>query len=154
MIRRLALSILLAVYGCAQRPAAPARARPQKHPQSKTRPLAPDVTTLRAPQVDTELIQKLKGKNLVVVDVRDPNDFVNGHLAGARNIDFLQADFETRVAKLDPKKTYLLYCSSGSRAGKALLYFQARGLKAENIGGFTDLRERGASVEGISTAAP
>jgi rhodanese-related sulfurtransferase len=57
--------------------------------------------------------------SVVVIDVRTPEEFAEGHLDGARNIDVLAADFRDRVAELDRDSDYLIYCRSGSRSADA-----------------------------------
>jgi phage shock protein E len=54
---------------------------------------------------------------LVVLDVRTPEEFAQGHLADAVNLDFYAADFGDRLAQLDPAISYVLYCRSGNRSG-------------------------------------
>lgn len=58
-------------------------------------------------------------KDIVVLDVRTPLEFQQGHLEGAINIDYTAPDFEQKIAKLDTAATYLLYCKSGNRSGRA-----------------------------------
>lgn len=56
----------------------------------------------------------------VVLDVRTPSEYAEGHLQGAMNIDVNAADFTTRVNQLDKDKAYAVYCRSGNRSGAAL----------------------------------
>lgn len=56
--------------------------------------------------------------DLVVLDVRTPEEFAEGHLEGALLIDFYEADFAERLEGLDPTVPYLLYCRSGNRSGQ------------------------------------
>jgi 3-mercaptopyruvate sulfurtransferase SseA len=58
---------------------------------------------------------------LVVLDVRTPEEFAAGHIAGASNVDLNSATFATAVAKLDPKLPYFVYCHSGNRSRRPLL---------------------------------
>lgn len=55
----------------------------------------------------------------VLVDVRTPEEFTAGHLAGALNIDLQAATFERDVSALDRSATYLVYCRSGNRSATA-----------------------------------
>lgn len=57
---------------------------------------------------------------LIVLDVRTPDEFANGHIPGARNIDFFGDDFATQIATLDPTTPLLVHCASGSRSSRAL----------------------------------
>jgi rhodanese-related sulfurtransferase len=56
---------------------------------------------------------------VTVLDVRTPEEFAAGHLAGAENIDFYAADFAERIDALDPGEPYVVYCRSGNRSGQA-----------------------------------
>jgi rhodanese-related sulfurtransferase len=68
-----------------------------------------------------EMIKKnLKNKNFVILDVRTPEEFTEGHLANATNIDFKATDFAEKVGKLDKSKTYLVYCRAGHRSASAI----------------------------------
>ena len=74
-----------------------------------------------------------------VVDVRTPAEFAEGHLEGAVNIDYESGHFADDITKLDPAGTYVLYCRSGNRAGKALAEMQAAGFAhLTNAGGYVD----------------
>ncbi|KGM17146.1 rhodanese-like domain-containing protein [Actinotalea fermentans] len=57
---------------------------------------------------------------VVLLDVRTPQEFAEGHLDGAVNLDVSAADFTTRLADLDPEATYAVYCRSGNRSQTAL----------------------------------
>lgn len=57
-------------------------------------------------------------EDLVILDVRTPEEFAEGHLDGAIMIDFYRDDFADRLAGLDPNVPYLLYCRSGNRSGQ------------------------------------
>jgi rhodanese-related sulfurtransferase len=68
-----------------------------------------------------EMIKKnLKNKNFIILDVRTPEEYADGHLANARNIDFKATDFAEKVGKLDKSKSYLVYCRSGHRSASAV----------------------------------
>lgn len=62
----------------------------------------------------------LSGKNPPqVIDIRTAEEFKEGHIKGAKQIDFFK-DFEKNLAKLDPKKPYIMHCRSGGRSTKSL----------------------------------
>ena len=56
---------------------------------------------------------------VVVLDVRTPEEFKSGHIAGAKNIDFNSEDFEKQVAALDKNQTYVVHCAAGGRSAQA-----------------------------------
>jgi rhodanese-related sulfurtransferase len=58
--------------------------------------------------------------NAVMIDVRTPEEFAEGHIKGAINIDFESESFASEIKKLDPELTYFVYCRSGNRSGKAI----------------------------------
>ena len=84
--------------------------------------------------VDAKAAAKLlasddKKKTPVVLDIRTPGEFKEGHLKDAKNIDFLEDSFEAKVAKLDKDKNYLVHCKSGGRSTKSLEVFKKLGFK-------------------------
>jgi phage shock protein E len=69
--------------------------------------------------------QKLMVDNkIVVLDIRTPEEFKAGHIAGATNIDFLATGFEQKLAALDKSKMYLVHCASGNRSAQSLPVFK------------------------------
>ena len=58
--------------------------------------------------------------DLVVLDIRTPEEFAGGHLSGAINIDYYADDFEAQLGELDLEVPYVMYCNSGNRSGNAL----------------------------------
>lgn len=64
---------------------------------------------------------------LVVLDVRTPEEFAEGHLESAIMIDFYREDFPERLAELDPDQPYLLYCRSGNRSGQTRSIMESLG---------------------------
>ena len=65
-------------------------------------------------------------KDVVVLDLRTEDEFKTGHIAGAKNIDFLGSDFAKKVGELDKGKTYLVHCGSGGRSTRSLDVFQSQ----------------------------
>lgn len=55
----------------------------------------------------------------VVIDVRKPDEYAGGHVAGAENVDVTARDFREQIGRYDRDKTYYLYCRSGNRSGRA-----------------------------------
>lgn len=70
--------------------------------------------------VDASKAEKLVAdKKVVVLDVRTPAEFAKGHIAGATNLDFRDAEFKAKVAKLDKNQPYLVNCAAGGRSARA-----------------------------------
>jgi phage shock protein E len=70
----------------------------------------------------------------MLIDVRTPAEFAEGHLEGAINMPVELATFPAQVAQLDPDVEYLVYCRSGRRADVALEYMATIGLSGQNLG--------------------
>ena len=71
-----------------------------------------------------------KNKSIVVLDVRTAEEFAMGHLKGAQNIDVRQSDAYSKLDKLNPKTTYLVYCRTNHRSGMAADYMIQKGFKS------------------------
>ena len=54
-----------------------------------------------------------------LIDVRTPEEFEEGHLSGAQNLNYFDDNFDEQIAQLDQNKPIYLYCKSGGRSGKA-----------------------------------
>lgn len=99
------------------------------------------------PPAAVELLEQ--GDDLVLIDVRTPEEFADGHVAGAEMIDIQAEDFADRIAELDPDATTVVYCRTGNRSARAAAYMDEQGFTdVYDAGGFADLAEAGASVAG------
>ncbi len=67
--------------------------------------------------------------NAVLVDVRTPAEYDAGHIADAIDVDFENTNFSSDVKKLDPLKTYFVYCRSGNRSAQAIVVMKNSGIK-------------------------
>jgi phage shock protein E len=77
-----------------------------------------------------------------VIDVRRPDEFAAGHLAGAVLAEVTAGDFEARIRalELDPEAPVYLYCRTGNRSGLAARMLRRLGYsRAVNVGGFDEL---------------
>ena len=74
--------------------------------------------------------------NVVVLDVRTADEFKDGHLVGALNIDQAQGDFIQKVKEALPTdRAIAVYCRSGRRSANAAGRLAAEGYKAVNLKG-------------------
>ena len=76
------------------------------------------------------LDESAKGGKVTVLDVRTPDEYKAGHIAGAVNVDFLGGKFADELAKLDKTKTYVVHCQSGGRSTRSLEVFKKLGFKS------------------------
>ena len=75
-----------------------------------------------------EMVQK---GNSVVVDVRQPDEYKDGHLAGAL---FIQVDdIMNRISELPDGKDLLFICAAGVRSGLACEMAAAMGVDSERL---------------------
>jgi len=78
-----------------------------------------------------KLITERAGKaDFVILDVRTPDEFAEGHIDGAVNLDVQSPDFEKGLRKLDRTKSYLVYCRTGNRSRRATLTMDALGFRS------------------------
>ena len=63
----------------------------------------------------------------VIIDVRTPAEFAEGHVEGAINLDLEDGQFEAELPNLDPAQPYIVYCRSGRRSGVAVEIMKASG---------------------------
>lgn len=76
--------------------------------------------------------------DLVIVDVRTPEEFATGYLEGAVNL-CVECDAQLLLDNLDPNDDILLYCRTGRRSANALGVLRENGYeKVYNmLGGIT-----------------
>ena len=93
-------------------------------------------------------IQANPPEDLIVLDVRTPEEFAEGHIEGAIMIDFYRDDFADQLAELDPDQPYLLYCRSGNRSGQTAAIMEDLGFAnvADVDGGIIAWTDAGLDV--------
>ncbi|WP_051881531.1 rhodanese-like domain-containing protein [Parvularcula oceani] len=77
----------------------------------------PGNATDATPQEAAELIET---RDMLVLDVRTPQEHARGAIPGSVNVDWNAEDFREEVARLDRDRPVLLHCESGGRSSKAL----------------------------------
>ncbi len=72
--------------------------------------------------ISLEEFEKLleQDKDVVLLDIRTLEEYSNGIIKGAENIDFYSTQFRQNLNFLDKTKTYLIYCRTGSRTSEAI----------------------------------
>ncbi len=76
---------------------------------------------LLMPKDASEYIKKNRdNSNFVILDIRTPEEFADGHIDGAININFRADNFANEMNKLDRNKTYFVYCRTGNRSYEAV----------------------------------
>jgi len=77
---------------------------------------APIVEDVSPREAATLIENNRNNPDFIILDVRTPEEFADGHLANAVNIDFYAKTFRDELTKLDKSQTYLVYCRSGARS--------------------------------------
>lgn len=87
---------------------------------------------------------------LLVVDVREPHEYAQGHIPGSVSFPLSQFDPEAlrRLVQEDGRRP-VLSCAAGVRSARALEYAQACGLPLSEhyVGGFKDWAMAGEPVD-------
>jgi phage shock protein E len=111
-----------------------------------TKPTAPASVTKN---VDVAKFEQLcAGTNVVVLDVRTPSEYFEGHLTNSILLDYRSPEFAEQVAKLDKSKQYLVHCAGGNRSARACAKMETLGFtNLVNLeGGYGAWKEAGKPV--------
>ncbi len=78
----------------------------------------------------------------VIIDVRTPEEYAEGHLEGAINVNLQSGSFDQEIAAQPLDGAYVVYCRSGNRSA------QAASIMTEL--GFADVTDAGGITEASS----
>ena len=82
-----------------------------------------------------------------LLDVRDPDEFADGHAPGARNLPL--NTLRSKLGELSKERPLAVYCAVGARAHNAVRLLRQRGFNAANLsGGYTTFRHVTAATPG------
>ncbi len=80
---------------------------------------------------------------LVILDVRTPEEYSEIRVKGSRNLDWNGPDFKDQIVKLDKNACYKVYCRSGNRSGRAMELMKSLGFKdVENLGSVSEASQK------------
>lgn len=65
----------------------------------------------------------------VIIDVRSPQEEIEGLIENSVNINIMDPSFTERIAKLPKDKNYYIYCRSGGRSASACGFMEDNGFK-------------------------
>lgn len=90
----------------------------------------------------------IHANSVQLIDVRSANEYAEGHIAHAANIDALQNDFLAKAQRsLSKKKPAYVYCRSGKRSMMAANKLAKAGYKVINLrGGIMEWMDAGKPV--------
>ena len=95
------------------------------------------------PAAGTDAATAALDEGRVVIDVRTPEEFDEGHIEGALRIGLADDDFADQIQALDPEGRYVVYCRTGNRSAEAAAQMREAGLDVYDGGGYDDMREAG-----------
>lgn len=98
-----------------------------------------------------EFDKEIKADSVQLLDVRTPQEYAEGHIDGALNINVQSDDFQRVVEKeLTKDSTILVYCRSGRRSMDAAEILNKLGYKVVNLkGGIIEWKEDGFPVTNV-----
>jgi rhodanese-related sulfurtransferase len=85
-----------------------------------------------------------------LIDVRTPQEYADGHLCEAINIDVNSPDFRSNIDQLLREAVYIVYCKSGGRSASACKIMIEYGFTRVNCvvgGGFNEIAAQGFPTE-------
>jgi rhodanese-related sulfurtransferase len=107
----------------------------------------------RIPEVAVSQVPAELPEDLVVLDVREGDEWAAGHIDGAVHIPLM--DIPSRSAELPPDRQVLVVCKVGARSAQATAYLQALGIRAVNMaGGMWAWQAAGRQMTTETDAAP
>jgi len=107
------LFIIALTYGCAGQVEAP----------------GPVLKDIDAPEALALIERNRDNPDFIIFDIRTPEEFNEGHIENAVNMDFYADTFRDDLDLLDKNKTYFIYCRSGNRSGRAMSIMKDLGFK-------------------------
>ncbi len=86
-------------------------------------------------EVDLDSFAAAHAAGAHVIDVREPGEYVDGHVPGARLIPMAQ--LPSRLHELDRDRSVYVVCASGNRSGAMTDLLAQHGFDAVNVAGGT-----------------
>lgn len=89
--------------------------------------------------IDESVKEFEKTKDAILVDVREKDEYEDGHIPQAINLPLSRINNDAEKVLKDKDKKIFVYCLSGARSSQAEKVLRDKGYKEiENIGGFMD----------------
>jgi rhodanese-related sulfurtransferase len=80
----------------------------------------------------------------LLVDVRTPEEYASGHIAGSVNIPL--QELQSRMSEIPSNQAVVLYCRSGNRSGQAATLLRDAG--------YTQIYDLGGIIEWTASGLP
>lgn len=89
------------------------------------------MTPDQVPQTDPAGARQLAAQGALLLDVREPDEWAAGHIAGTAHIRLGQLD----PTMFDRERPVVVICRSGNRSGRAAATLADAGIDARNLAG-------------------
>lgn len=80
-----------------------------------------------------QFAEVIANKDVQLVDARTPEEFSEGHISGAVNMDVKSENFDAQIATLNPARPVAVYCRSGRRSKLAAERMTNAGLQVTEL---------------------
>ncbi len=88
------------------------------------------------PEIDLSELERLLATGAVLVDVREDDEYADGHVAGALHIAL--STLPERVSEIPSSGPIYVICALGGRSARAAEFLRGQGLDAINVAGGTN----------------
>ncbi|MFN8016189.1 MAG: rhodanese-like domain-containing protein [Acidimicrobiia bacterium] len=96
------------------------------------------------PEIDVNEALEKQSEGVVLLDVREKDEFEAGHAVGALNIPL--SELKDRIDEIDQTVELNIICKSGGRSAQAVMALNSIGYSATNV--------KGGSLEWMSMKLP
>ncbi len=128
-MKRFKILLLVLILVCSCKSTSEAPMDPAPPPPPPPPPVEMVVDVIHQIEV-SELRQVLQSGDVLLVDVRTPEEFAEGHIPGAINVNFRSESFSINIQELNKEGPIYIYCRSGYRSNLASLEMKKLGFKA------------------------
>lgn len=90
-----------------------------------------EIKSIKSNEFRTEIMTP----DIQLVDVRVPEAFNEGHIPGAKNLDFTSEHFDDMMKQLDKKNPVAVYCRGGRQSMEAAEKLQDAGFEVIHLDG-------------------
>lgn len=80
-----------------------------------------------SPEMCRAFIQDHEGNRCTIIDVRTQDEYGEGHLQGAVNLNLLNGELVAEIRNLEKDVPCVVYCRRGTRGRKAMDLLQSAG---------------------------
>ncbi len=89
----------------------------------------------------SENITEFLAKGAIIIDVRTPAEFINGHIKGSKNVPLNLIPNQIEILK-KMEKPIIACCASGMRSAQATSILKSNGIDTLNGGGWQSLAKQ------------